>query len=374
MSSAGPDAPPPGAPARESLWNRARTRVDEAVRAGRRRSAALDHLARAGGRYRRTQGDLLAAGVTYFAFLGLVPVLLLVASVIGLVLSADALLQQELFGEQLVDQLTGAIDSAGVVGLIGLGGFLYAGLRTMDKLRIGMEQIWKGRVDEPDVLRDNLQDLLALLALGALGLASLGLTVGLTQATSLVLGFLGLADEPGYGVLTRVLGFALAVAGDIVAFLWLLRVVPSVSHPLRRLLPGALFGAAGFELLKLGGGFYLSLIADSVTASALGGTVGLLVWINLVARFAFFTAAWTATLPAVEAATLPAVAAATRPADGRPAPEPGVHPAPASPDRRSPSTVRLAAGLLSAGALLGIVTTRLLPRLRAPTAPPSADR
>ena len=43
-------------------------------------------------------------------------------------------------------------------------------------------------------------------------------------------------------------------------------------------------------MLKLIGGYYLSLISDSVTASAFGGAVGLLVWINLVARFAFFTA------------------------------------------------------------------------------------
>jgi len=75
-----------------------------------------------------------------------------------------------------VSQLSGAIDSAGVVGLVGLAGFLYAGLRTMDKLRIGMEQIWKGHVDKPDVVRDNLQDLLALVAIGGLALLSLVLT------------------------------------------------------------------------------------------------------------------------------------------------------------------------------------------------------
>ena len=44
------------------------------------------------------------------------------------------------------------------------------------------------------------------------------------------------------------------VSADVVVFLWLLRVVPSVSHPLRLLLPGRLFGAAGFEVLKLIGG------------------------------------------------------------------------------------------------------------------------
>ena len=132
-------------------------------------------------------------------------------------------------------------------------------------------------------------------------MVSLALTGALTQESSRVMELLGLADGRGYGVLTWLFGLALAVAVDVVIFLWLLRVVPSVSHPLRRLLPGALFGAAGFEALKLLGGYYLTLISGSVTASAFGGAVGLLVWINLVARFSFFTAAWTATLRRIEA-------------------------------------------------------------------------
>ena len=118
---------------------------------------------------------------------------------------------------------------------------------------------------------------------------------------------LGLDDGRGSGVLTWIFGLALAVVVDVVIFLWLLRVVPSVSYPLRRLLPGALFGAAGFEALKLLGGYYLTLISGSVTASAFGGAVGLLVWINLLARFSFFTAAWTATLRRIEAPPAPQV-------------------------------------------------------------------
>jgi membrane protein len=286
---------------------------DAVVARLRRRRPWFDHLARAGGRYRRTQGDLMAAGVTYFVFLGLVPVLLLAASVIGLVLAGDQLLQDELYaairdafpgstGEQIVRELQGAVGSAGVVGVIGLAGFVYAGLRAMDKLRIGMERIWRGRADEPEFLRDNLQDLLALLLLGATGLLSLGFTGVVTQATGWLLGLLGLHGAPGLGLLTFVLGLALAVATDVLVFLWLLKVVPSTSHPLRRLLPGALFGAAGFEVMKLLGSLYLSLISGSVTASAFGGAVGILVWINLVCRFAFFTAAWTATLPQVQGA------------------------------------------------------------------------
>ena len=295
---------------REPWLTRVWARIEALINALRRRFAWFDHLARAGGRYEGIHSDLVAAGVTYFAFLGLFPVLLLVASIFGLFLAGDALLQQQLFdairqafpgqlGQQLVHEVSSAVDSAGVTGLIGLAGFVYAGLRTVDKLRIGMELIWKGEVEKSDVFRDNLQDFLALLTLGGIGVISLGLTGAVTQESSRLMKLLGLADEAGYGVLTWLVGIALAVAVDVVIFLWLLRVVPSISHPLRRLLPGALFGAAGFEVLKLLGGYYLTLISRSVTASAFGGAVGLLVWINLVARFAFFTAAWTATLRSV---------------------------------------------------------------------------
>ena len=117
-----------------------------------------------------------------------------------------------------------------------------------------------------------------------------------TQATSRCWRLLGLADEPAPASSPGCVGLALAVAVDVVIFLWLLRVVPSISHPLRRLLPGALFGAAGFEALKLLGGYYLSLISGSVTASAFGGAVGVCscgsTW-SPASRF--FTAAWTAT-------------------------------------------------------------------------------
>jgi membrane protein len=321
------------------LLRRIAAAVPDLVARQRRRHAWLDHLVRAGGRYTRTQGDLMAAGVTYFAFLALFPVLLLVAGIAGLVLAGNPLLQQALFdavreafpgslGNEVVGQLSGAIDSAGVVGLIGLAGFVYAGLRTIDKLRIGMERIWKGHVDPPEFWRDNLQDLLALITLGAAGLASIGLTGVVTGFTSRVLGLLGLSDAIGYGVLTWVIGLALALAGDTLLFLWLLRVVPSTTLPVRRLLPGALFGAAGFEALKLIGGIYLSLISASVTASVFGGAVGILVWINLVARFAFFTAAWTATRRSV-AELIPPAAVPAAPTEAEPAPA-----SPALPRRR----------------------------------------
>lgn len=296
------------------LPGRVTAAVHDTVRQARRRSGAFDHLARAGGRYDRSQGDLLAAAVTYFAFLGLFPVLLLLASVIGFVLRGNQVLQDELVqtvlqtipgpaGDAVVRELKDAVSSAGVVGVVGLLGFAYTGLRLMDKLRLGMETVWRGRPDRPEFLRDNLQDLLALVALATVGLVSLAFTGFATRATGRVLDLVGLSDAPGLAVLSSVLGIVLALLVDVAVFLWLLKVVPANPFRVRRLLPGAVFGAVGFELLKVGGSVYLSLVSGSVTASALGAAVGILVWINVVARFAFFTAAWTVTLRGLDPRT-----------------------------------------------------------------------
>ena len=286
------------------------TRALETIERLRRRWPWFDHLARAGGRYTRMQGDLMAAGITYFAFLSIFPVIVLIASAIGLFLAGNAALQQEFIGaireavpgetgDFLTREVDNAIAASGVSGLIGLVVFLYAGLRTMDKLRIGVRRVWTGRPIEPDFLQDNLRDAVSFAALGVAGLLSVGLTGGATTATSWLLGLMGLEDVPGFSLLTTVVGITLALAGDTVIFLWLLKVVPHTAVGLRDLLPGALFGAVGFEILKVLGSLYLSLVSGSVTATTLGGTVGLLVWINLVARYALVTTAWTATLPGV---------------------------------------------------------------------------
>ena len=140
-----------------------------------------------------------------------------------------------------------AIDDAGFIGLIALVGFAYAGLRTIDNLRLGMERIWKGHVDDPDVFRDNLSDLVALLTLGGLrsgeprphGRGHAGHLLGVGRARHLPTSRIN-------GLLTKVVGIGLAVVADVVVFLWLLPGGPiGLTIPLRHLLPGALFGAAG---------------------------------------------------------------------------------------------------------------------------------
>jgi membrane protein len=353
------------------------SRVTGAVRGLLRRQRArrpwLDHLVHAGGHYNRVQGDLLASGVTYYVVLALFPVLLLLAAVAGLVLRGDPLLQEQLTtaireavpgstGDDLAGQVTDAIGSATTFGLIGLAGFLFVGLGAMDKLRAGMDVVWRGRPDPPAFLADRLKDLLALLGLAAAGAASIALTTTATTAGSRLLELLGVDEVPGFFLLTAAGGIGLALAGDVLVFLWVLKGVPDNPFGLRQLLPGAVFGAVGLEVLKLAGNWYLSVIGSSVTAQALGGIVGVMVWINVVARFAFYTASWTATIPVIERARLrtaegPAEEAptpASRPEDGRRV-VPGTR-------GGGPSPAGLALGLLGGGALVGAVGACVLSR------------
>jgi membrane protein len=300
----------PAVDAARPLVTRLVARGLDTVDRWRRRWPWFDHLARAGGRYNRMDGDLMAAGVTYFAFLSLFPVLLLAASVAGFVLAGDTLLRSELIraireavpgetGNFLVTQVTDAIQTSGVTGVIGALLFVYAGLRTMDKLRIGVRRTWTGRPVEADFLKDNVRDVLSFVALAVVGLLSIALTGAATTATAWVLRAVDLDHVPGIFLLTTVVGIVLALLGDTAIFLWLLKVVTHTRVSVRSILPGALFGAVGFEMLKVLGSLYLTVISGSVTASTFGGAVGILVWINLVSRYALFTTAWTAFLPAV---------------------------------------------------------------------------
>ena len=339
------------------------------LRRERDRRPWLDHLVHAGGHYNRVQGDLLASGVTYYVFLALFPVVLLVAAIAGFVLRGDPLLEDELVqgirdavpgetGQQLAEQVSGAIDSATTFGLIGLAGFLFVGLGAMDKLRVGMDVVWRGRPDPPDFLSDRLKDLGALLGLGAAGALSIALTTGATAASSRLLDLLGLDEQPGSFLLTGALAIGLALVGDTLVFLWVLKGVPDNPFGVRRLLPGAVFGAVGFELLKLAGNWYLSVIGNNVTAQTLGGFVGLIVWINVVARFAFYTASWTATIPAIEHAT---VQVPHGPAGPTRLPEVAL----VAERTAGPRPIRVAAGLLGTGALAGVLASRLGRRLLA---------
>lgn len=277
----------------------------EGAKSLRRRYRWIDHLVRAGVRYDHRRGNDFAAGVTYFSFLSLFPLLLLGLAVAGFVLAGRPDLLDQLkstiadalpgtVGDNAVSAVEGAISARGTAFLVGLLGVLYAGLGWVSHLRVALQEMWNVRVERP-YLKQKLYDLGVLVGLGLAAAVSVSLTIGATAASGVIVDAIGLRDNPGGAGAVHVIGLIVAVFGDALIFSWMFVRLPRrpVSH--ESVAKGALFAAIGFEVLKIIAGYYTRQVSQSPTAGLFGNVIGLLVWLYLVARFLLFAAAWTAT-------------------------------------------------------------------------------
>jgi membrane protein len=321
----------------------------QALRAGHQ---WLDHTVRGYGHYKDENGDHLAAAITYFSFLALFPLILLGVSVTAFVLASSPHLQAELltnvakqvpgdFGKTLQTGITTAIHQRAAVGLVGLVGVALSGLGWIDNLRTAIDTIWGRKVPKVAFVKRKAADALILAGLGLGIVISLGITAGGTAASHQVLVWLHADGIPGMGTLTAVIASALAIAGSMLIFGWLMIRLPDAPVSRRTAIKASLLAAVGFELLKLVGTYYIARVTRSPAVAVVGPALGILVWINLVSRYLLFCVAWAATAP--DAARV--VDPLTEPVLGPPS-------APARP-MAGISPIGVAAGLFSAGATLG---------------------
>ena len=273
----------------------------------RKRRPGLQHIVDAWKLLLENNGNQYAAAITYFSFLALFPLILLAVAITGFVLHAHPAAQQSLFdhitstvpgdlGRTLKTSISTAIKARTSVGIVGLVGVLLTGLGWIGNLRAAIDAVW-GRRAAPkrNFVLTKLMNLLVLAGLGFGTLLSLGLTVVGTSLTDQVLRAVNLDGVAGVHYLVKILGLALAVAGDVLIFWWLLVRLPDMPVPRKVGLQGALLAAVGFEVLKIVGTFTIAKTAHSPTAGPFAGLLAVLIWIQLVARFMLFCAAWTAT-------------------------------------------------------------------------------
>lgn len=285
------------------------TKPAAVLHAIRRRSRLLDHLIRTYARYTADTGDRLAAGVTFYWFLSLFPILLLVLSGYGYLYGGDTTeqLNERLRGNlggflptQLVDTLTETLKGAkGKAGILGLAGLLLAGLGWIDALREAIRTIWHQNVKTGNFLTRKLIDILALLGLFVTIAASAFVTGLAGSGPEWLLTKLGVDQTTAAKVLLKAIGIVLAGVVDLVLFLYLFLRLARVRTPVRRVLKGAAFGAIGFGVLKLVGGFYVQRTTErgEATYGTFAVVVGLLLFLNLVSRLILLAAAFAATAP-----------------------------------------------------------------------------
>lgn len=243
----------------------------------------------------------LAAAITFLSFLALFP-LITVAAAIGAALLTDDQLQkiEDKLSEQvpgISDQLDigGLVANAGTVGLVAGAVLLFTGISWIGAMRDCLRAVW--RLDDTDednpVVRKG-KDALVLCGLGGVALASLAASWLGSTAVGWSADRLGISGGGAGGVLLQTAAVLVAMAADFLILLYVLKLLPGVEPPRRRLVVAALIGAAGFELLKLLLGGYMREVAAKSMYGAFGVPVALLLWINFTAKLLLFCSAWTA--------------------------------------------------------------------------------
>jgi membrane protein len=274
-----------------------------ALRGARARWRTFDHLGRAWDRYREQRGDRLAAALSFYGFLSFFPLVALAFAITGYAVAispevraavAKAIDQivPELSHRLPVAQIAEAKAGASVLGLIGLA---WSGLGWIGVWRESLRTIWQGPGGDGNTVINRLRDLGVLFLLGFALLASVILSSLASAATHAALGWLGLDGVPGAGTLLRFVVLSVAIAADSMIFLVLFSTLAGTRASWRQLLRGCLFGAVGFEALKLVGALLIVHTVHNPVYASFAVIAGLAVWINIASRFILFAAAWTAT-------------------------------------------------------------------------------
>lgn len=258
-------------------------------------------------RYADARGNVLAAGVGYFAFFSIFPAAALAFAVFGFVLRGHLDLLSSVY-EQLGAYLPGLIRDAQhpdglipiqappataltVTGVIAFVALVLGGLGWLGATREGIRAIFGVPGAAGNLITNKVRDLGVLFTLG-LGIAVFAvLSTGVGAAGGWVAERVGLS---GAGWILTLAGFALSVLADTGLMIVLLRVVSGVQVPWRDLSQGALMGGVGLSLLKFSAAALLPRLTANPLFASFAIVVGLLVWLNLIARLTLISAAWAA--------------------------------------------------------------------------------
>jgi inner membrane protein YhjD len=284
-------------------WTALEERVKGLLRRARARWRTFDHLGRAYDRYREQRGDRLAAALSFYGFLSFFPLVALAFAITGYAVAIspgarDAVSEAidqvvpRIADKLPVQQIAAAKAGASVFALVGLA---WSGLGWIGVWRESLRTIWRGAEANGNTILNKLRDLGVLGLLGLALLASVTLSGFTTSATHAVLRWIGLAGVAGAGTFLRLVAVSVAIAANTLIFLVLFSQLAGTRATWRQLLRGCVFGAVGFEVLKLIGAYLVGHTVRNPVYASFAVLAGLLVWMNVASRFILFTAAWTAT-------------------------------------------------------------------------------
>jgi YihY family inner membrane protein len=239
------------------------------------------------------QGPYLTALITYYGFLSLFPLLLLLVTILGFVLQGDVGLQAKLvnstlaelpiIGSQLRDNVH-SLKGSGVGLAVGIVGTLYGCLGAAGATQNAFNRAWAvPRNERPNPIALRLRSLLLLLVLGAgvlVTTALSGLTTGGSAFGATVDSWLSIAAIP------------LTTLSNVALFMVALRVLTAKEVPTRHLRIGALVAGVGWQIVQVLGTYFVAhtLRGAPEAYGVFGIVLGLIAWLYLLALVIVFAA------------------------------------------------------------------------------------
>lgn len=221
-----------------------------------------------------------AALVTYYGFLSLFPLLIILTTVASIVSSRDPALGQDIvnsvsdyvpvIGKTLED----SVSSSGKSGLALIAALLFSlyGARGVaDAFRNAVNNIWHIPMDQRSQFPKSLLRSLALILGGGISLL----------AAAVISGW---AADAGRGPLFVILPLLLNVGILFGAFLLIFRISLPLHISYNRFKLSAIICAVGLVILQIGGATILRNLTPSSYGALFATTLGLLAWIYLQAR------------------------------------------------------------------------------------------
>jgi membrane protein len=252
------------------------------------------------------RGHRSAAQISFFAILSFIPLVLLLSAAFGVIFD-DGAVQKRII-ETVFDNVPlsngddrptleravgDALGQAGNLGVFTTLLLLAAASGVMGALRHSINEAWDIE-QRPPLLQRKALDL--ALVLGGTSILALSVSLTATHRRADILD-----DEAGGGWLLAAL---LDFAGDVLpivfvaaGLLFLYRVLPMNKEPLRDIWPGAVVGAIGLAIVKLGLELYFEEFADlGAIYGSLGAAMALLIFVyaasNVIVFGAEFASEW----------------------------------------------------------------------------------
>ena len=234
-------------------------------------------------RYGDVGGNQLASAFTLNAFLSIFPLLLVSLAVLGFVAAGS---QTDVAGrlvdnlglkgesaKMLTDAVAAAKSSRKTASVVGFLGLFWSGLGLVGALQYAYNSVWQVKD------RGMKDKAFGLIWLGGAALLFLGGAAATTALRWL----------PGP---VAPLGIVVTFAVSFGLWLWTSRVLPNTQLPWRSLVPGALLGAIGLEVLKVVGAYYVprAVASSSQLYGSLGIVFAILAWLLLFGRLVVYSA------------------------------------------------------------------------------------